>query len=74
VQSAAVLLKGKKQIGVSMRHGPTHLCCAVAVRLGLLLLLPLLFQPVADKPRGGRRMNHSHNSIEDFVLKSVLSI
>jgi hypothetical protein len=57
VQGAAVLLKGKQQIGVSMCHGPAALSCAVAMSEGclpLLLLLLLLFQPVADEPGGGR--------------------
>jgi hypothetical protein len=68
VQGAAVLLKGKQQIGVSMCHGTTPLSCAVAVSGGRLLLL----QPVADEPGGGRRMNHSHTSVQVPGSRSVL--
>lgn len=49
VYGAAVLLKCKQQIGVSVCHGPTHLSCVVVV--GLVRLLLVLLHPVADQPR-----------------------
>ena len=52
VHGAAVLLKCKQQIGVSVCHGPTHLSCVVVV--GLVRLLLVLLHPVADEPRCGR--------------------